>query len=99
MPMRFTHEPIVRMRDERLIDRQDTLGVAARLQDPGPDLQIIRPQHQDRVIQLACHLERPPVSAECEDTLQVARLIRARRVHGDVSRYGAFGSTRTSTCE
>ena len=45
--------------------------VAARLHDPESRRRVVRAQHQDRVVELARHLQRPPARAGGDDVVEV----------------------------
>ena len=66
----FANEPVLLMCQERRIAGQHGVRVAARFHDPQPDIRVVRPQHQNRVVQLTGHLERPPARAGGDDVLE-----------------------------
>ena len=69
---------------------EHAIDVAAGLQLPGADFKLIRAQHENRVIQFARHLQRPPGDAGGEDAFDRIGLGLLRSGNGECG--GASGA-------
>ena len=72
------------------IDGEDRVRVAFRLEQPGADVELVRTQVEDGIVQLASHLQWPPSCALCLNSADVLRLRRHRRLHRQAC--GALGT-------
>ena len=79
----LAHEPVVLVGFEDCVGRQHFVHVSTRVEDPRTDLQVIRAQRQDGVVELARHGERPPRVARCVDRLDAGRNLGPRREDRD----------------
>ena len=64
---------------KRRVDREHRVGVARGLDEPGADVELVGAHRQDRVVELARELQRPPRSAA---RLRCRRCRRAARGRG-----------------
>ena len=79
----FTHQPVVFVRQQGRVRRQDGRCIARSLEHPGADVQFVGAHVQDGVIQFAHHLQRPPVHACGFDSRDVGGLRRGRGFDGE----------------
>ncbi len=74
-PMRFAHQPVLAVLQQRAVGGQHGLHARRRVfSSQQPQLQFVRPQHQDGVIELARHRQRPPAIARDVNFVQRRRL-------------------------
>ena len=71
-------EPVVALDVEELVVGEDPGEIAARTKEPGPDLELVVPQPQDRVVELARERERPELLALLLDPGTVRRRVAFR---------------------
>ena len=86
----LAHQPVVLVREQRPVHRQHGSGVALRLDEPHPDVELVGAHRQDGVFQFACQGQRVPGGAGGFDGGDVGRLRALRALHGEDG--GALGA-------
>src|SRR5216684_2620689 len=66
----FADEPIVVVVENEIVYRKYSFGISARFENPESQIEFVRTQGQNGIIQLSCHFERPPVRACCQYLFQ-----------------------------
>ena len=72
------HEPVVLVREQRVVHGQDGGGIPDGLDDDRADQRLVQAQPQQRVVQLAERTERPVLVACRDDRFGRRRLLTVR---------------------